>query len=113
MGLKEYFRAHNALRRSWAAFLKANPGGHAAAPGLTALQICHYVESHPECALNDVAEALGITLGAASQLVETLRKRSLICRTESRIDRRRLALAVTPVTREFLQSCEKSGVGAQ
>ncbi len=61
-----------------------------------------YIEHHPGAPLADVAAFLGLTPPSASRLVDGLVERRQVTRGESSVDRRRLALELTPGGRRRL-----------
>src|SRR5690349_2776005 len=55
-----------------------------------------FIRRHPGASLSDVAEHLGLTLPAASTLVDNLVARDLISRAPNPENRRRVTLTLTP-----------------
>lgn len=57
------------------------------------------------CAISDLAETLGASRAAASQMVERLTQQGLVCRAEGATDRRFIRVELTPAGRELTQAC--------
>jgi DNA-binding MarR family transcriptional regulator len=55
-----------------------------------------YIARHDGCPLCDLAGHLGLTAPSTSKLIDVLERRSLVRRTPSMEDRRKLTLALTP-----------------
>ena len=64
------------------------------------------VRDTPACRIQEVAESQGITLGAASRLVDRLRRDGLLHRTPCEHDRRAIILTVTDAGIDHLASAE-------
>jgi DNA-binding MarR family transcriptional regulator len=67
-----------------------------------------FLSRHPEAALSEVAEHLGLTLPATSKLIDGLVDRGLVIRNLSPIDRRFVALALTEVGRSTLDTARRA-----
>ena len=67
-----------------------------------------FVDRSPGASLSTLAEFLGLSLPAASRLVEGLRARSLMLRRTPRQDRRLLALALTAAGRRTVCAARRA-----
>lgn len=63
-----------------------------------------YINRNPGCALNEVAEFVGVEAPAASKLVEHLVQRGLATRQADAQDRRRVQLRLSPAGEESIQT---------
>src|SRR5947199_10548466 len=77
---------------------------HASADGLTLSQLraLGYADRHPGAPLSDLAAHAGVSLPAASQLVDGLERDGLLKRAPAASDRRRVALTLTARGRKAL-----------
>jgi DNA-binding MarR family transcriptional regulator len=58
-------------------------------------RVLTFLRRHPGTSLSEVAEHIGLTLPAASNLIDRLVNRNLVDRQNTSTDRRRIALALT------------------
>ena len=72
--------------------MRRGRGGELSIPQFRALR---FVLRNPEVSLSDLADYLGLTLPSVSKLVDGLVKQTLILRQESKVDRRKMTLALT------------------
>ena len=72
--------------------MRRGRGGELSIPQFRALR---FVQRNPEVSLSDLADYLGLTLPSVSKLVDGLVKQTLILRQESKVDRRKMTLALT------------------
>jgi DNA-binding MarR family transcriptional regulator len=79
----------NAIRRE----MRSSRGGDLSVPQFRTLV---YIQDHPGAALSDAAEFVGLGLPSMSKMVDSLCERGLIDRSDSRVDRRRVTMALTP-----------------
>ena len=82
----------NAMHRSIHAFIRRN---RESALSLSQVTSMFRLYHHGPCQVNDLADHLGITVAAVSQLLDNLVKASLIQRTEDPSDRRVKLIALT------------------
>ncbi len=82
----------NAMHRSIHAFIRRN---RESALSLSQVNSMFRLYHHGPCQVNDIADHLGITTAAVSQLLDNLVKASLIQRTEDPNDRRVKLIALT------------------
>ncbi len=67
-----------------------------------------FVKRSPEASLSDLAEHLGLTLPAASKIVEGLVSQKLVTRRDSKEDRRRMMLSLTREGEEILRKARSA-----
>lgn len=72
--------------------MRANTGVEVSVPHFRALR---YVLRHPDCSVSDIAEHVGLSVAAASRLVDTLVERGLVVRQASTHDRRFVELRLS------------------
>ena len=82
----------NAMHRSIHAFIRRN---RESALSLSQVNSMFRLYHHGPCQVNDLADHLGITIAAVSQLLDNLVKADLIQRTEDPNDRRVKLIALT------------------
>jgi DNA-binding MarR family transcriptional regulator len=80
--------------------------GRAASLSVAQFRLLLFVRRHPGTSLSPVAEHLGTTLPAASQLVERLVRASLVTREQHLAERRRVELRLTEAGRATLAECD-------
>jgi len=88
------------VMRTIRARMRANRAADVSVPQFRALG---YVSRHPGASLTSVAEHLGLTLPAASRLVDGLARREYLWREASASDRRAIALRIAPKGAEMLE----------
>ncbi|MEV6791630.1 MarR family transcriptional regulator [Streptomyces sp. NPDC051320] len=71
---------------------------------LGSLDVMLVVERTPDCRVNDIASALSITIGGASQAVDRLQKRGLCARQPNPNDRRSSIVQLTTEGAELTRS---------
>ena len=71
---------------------------------LSSLNAMLVIESTPACRVNDIARAVAITVGGASQAVDRLEAAGLCTRRPNPYDRRSLVLELTPASQELVAS---------
>lgn len=71
---------------------------------LGSLNVMMVIESTPSCRVFDIAQALVITVGGASQAVDRLEKAGWCIRTPHPTDRRSSIVELTPDARETLRA---------
>lgn len=108
MTLDDYFNVHSRIHHAWIAFLNRNrpagvPENHL---GIRALGICYFIWKHPNCMLNEVADAVANCRATTSLLVDSLCREQLLNREQCKTDRRRICLSVREGIRDFLFSLE-------
>jgi len=69
--------------------------GHGANISIPQFRALRFIQRHPNSALTDVADYLGLTSPSVSKLVDGLVKQELVNRRESSTDRRRITLELT------------------
>jgi DNA-binding MarR family transcriptional regulator len=86
-------------------FIRAEMRSHRA-PGLSIPQFraLVHIHRHADVSLTGVAEHLGLTPATTSSLVDGLARRSLLLRSASREDRRKVILALTPSGRKAMEA---------
>ena len=67
-----------------------------------------FIDHHPDTSLSAIAEHLGMTLPSTSKLVDGLVSRELILRFDANEDRRRLALTLSPLGKDLLDSAREA-----
>ncbi len=67
-----------------------------------------YIQHHPGCALNDVADHLDVSKSAASGVVGRLQEYGLAAARVSRTDRRKVALCLTPEAERLVEAFKRS-----
>ena len=78
----------------------------AGAVPLGSLNVLQVVQSRPGCRVNDVADALSITIGGASQAIDRLATRGLVVRRPNPEDRRSSIVDLTPSGAEAVAAAE-------
>ena len=103
--LMENFRS---LRRT----MIFNASGTMKMPRITPSQwgVLLFVEQHTKGTVKDVAEALGITSSAATQLIDGLVRSKYILRETSLNDRRAVVLTLSKNTRAQVDKMKKEGL---
>ncbi|MBR2508911.1 MAG: MarR family transcriptional regulator [Lentisphaeria bacterium] len=102
MDADSFFENYITLESRWKDFVsKEITNSNSSALGMTALRICHYVVKHPSCALKEVAISLDISLGSASQMVQSIADNGLLKCAANRDDRRRISISPLPVLINF------------
>lgn len=81
------------VRKAAVGAVHSEPGGEEITPSL--MQCLQFVYLHGDSPVREIASGLGITLSAASQLVDKLVKRGLATRRESEDDRRLTRVGLT------------------
>jgi DNA-binding MarR family transcriptional regulator len=86
-------------------FIRGEMRSHRA-PGLSIPQFraLVYIHRNADVSLTAVAEHLGLTPPTTSSLVDGLARRSLLLRTASREDRRKVILALTPSGKKAMEA---------
>jgi DNA-binding MarR family transcriptional regulator len=74
--------------------------------GLGSVDVLGVVATTPDCRVNDVAAALAITVGGASQAVDRLVARELSTRRPHPVDRRSSVVELTPLGHEQLSTAQ-------
>ena len=97
--------------------------GRAASLSVAQFRLLLFVRRHPATSLSPVAEHLGTTLPAASQLVERLVRAGLVTREQHLAERRKVELRLTEAGGATLAECDArtrawlcqrlSGLGAE
>jgi DNA-binding MarR family transcriptional regulator len=97
--------------------------GRAASLSMAQFRLLLFVRRHPGTSLSPVAEHLGTTLPAASQLVERLVRAGLVTREQHLAERRKVELRLTEAGGATLAECDArtrawlcqrlSGLGAE
>jgi DNA-binding MarR family transcriptional regulator len=80
--------------------------GRAASLSVAQFRLLLFVRRHPGTSLSPVAEHLGTTLPAASQLVERLVRAGLVTREQHLAERRRVELRLTEAGGATLAECD-------
>ena len=80
--------------------------GRAASLSMAQFRLLLFVRRHPGTSLSPVAEHLGTTLPAASQLVERLVRAGLVTREQHLAERRRVELRLTEAGGATLAECD-------
>lgn len=80
--------------------------GRAASLSVAQFRLLLFVRRHPGTSLSPVAEHLGTTLPAASQLVERLVRAGLVTREQHLAERRRVELRLTGAGGATLAECD-------
>jgi DNA-binding MarR family transcriptional regulator len=80
--------------------------GRAASLSVAQFRLLLFVRRHPGTSLSPVAEHLGTTLPAASQLVERLVRAGLVTRGQHLAERRRVELRLTETGGATLAECD-------
>ena len=80
--------------------------GRAASLSVAQFRLLLFVRRHPATSLSPVAEHLGTTLPAASQLVERLVRAGLVTREQHLAERRRVELRLTEAGGATLAECD-------
>jgi Transcriptional regulators len=80
--------------------------GLAASLSVPQFRLLRFVRRHPGTSLSPVAEHLGTSLPAASQMVERLVKAGLVTREQHPRERRRVELRVTDAGGATLEECD-------
>ena len=80
--------------------------GRAASLSVAQFRLLLFVRRHPATSLSPVAEHLGTTLPAASQLVERLVRAGLVTRAQHPEERRRVELRLTDAGDATLAECD-------
>ena len=80
--------------------------GRAASLSVAQFRLLLFVRRHPGTSLSPVAEHLGTTLPAASQLVERLVRAGLVTRAQHPEERRRVELRLTDAGDATLAECD-------
>jgi len=70
-------------------------------------RLLHMVHKDPERSLSDCADDLGISVPAASKMVDGLVERGLVGRAADAADRRRVTLALTPAGAALMKDAKK------
>jgi DNA-binding MarR family transcriptional regulator len=70
--------------------------GHGTNISIPQFRALRFIQRHPDSALTNLADYLGLTPPSVSKLVNGLVKQELVTRWESNTDRRRLTLGLTP-----------------
>ncbi|WP_432842911.1 MarR family winged helix-turn-helix transcriptional regulator [Dactylosporangium sp. CA-092794] len=78
----------------------------AGAVSLGSLEVLRVVGRTPACRVNDIADALSITIGGASQAVDRLAARELCARRPNPGDRRSSIVELTPAGAEALATAQ-------
>lgn len=68
------------------------------------IRTLRYIQRHPDSSLLQLSEHLGLTPPSASKLVDGLVNNDLVNREESRQDRRKLTLQLTPSGEEIVNT---------
>lgn len=69
-----------------------------------------FMRNHKSCTVKEIAQAFGITSSAATQLVDGLAKSGYVLRTVGKLDRRSVALVLSPKTRAHLEAMKKAAI---
>lgn len=69
----------------------------------TQIYMLYYIRTEGECIVTDIANYLGVTLGAVTSLVDKLRDFGLVNRFRSEIDRRLVIIKLSEAGEELLQ----------
>jgi DNA-binding MarR family transcriptional regulator len=80
--------------------------GRAASLSVAQFRLLLFVRRHPATSLSPVAEHLGTTLPAASQLVERLVRAGLVTREQHPAERRKVELRLTEAGGATLAECD-------
>jgi DNA-binding MarR family transcriptional regulator len=80
--------------------------GRAASLSVAQFRLLLFVRRHPGTSLSPLAEHLGTTLPAASQLVERLMRAGLVTREQHSEERRRVELRLTEAGDATLEECD-------
>ena len=80
--------------------------GRAASLSMAQFRLLLFVRRHPGTSLSPVAEHLGTTLPAASQLVERLVRAGLVTREQHLAERRKVELRLTEAGGATLAECD-------
>jgi DNA-binding MarR family transcriptional regulator len=80
--------------------------GRAASLSVAQFRLLLFVRRHPGTSLSPVAEHLGTTLPAASQLVERLVRAGLVTREQHLAERRKVELRLTEAGGSTLAECD-------
>lgn len=94
------------IPRSMRAIREQMRSGRAAGVTVAQFRLLLYVRRNPGTSLSMLADHLGTTLPAASQLVERLVRAGLVTRVQHPTERRRVELRLTTAGGEALAECD-------
>jgi DNA-binding MarR family transcriptional regulator len=97
------------VMRSIRALMRAQSGTDVTVPQFRALG---YVGRHPDCSVSAVAEHLGLSVPAASRLVDGLVENGLVERLMSATDRRYVALHLAPKGQRIREAAQHAALMA-
>lgn len=107
MKADNFFENYAKLECLWQNFLSKNlTCSSKTALGMTAMRICYYITHNPHCALKEIALSLNISLGSASQMVQTMTLGGLIQCSSNKDDKRRISLIALPVLQDFFKNMD-------
>ncbi len=90
-----------AITRTFRSEIRASRGGDLSVPQFRTLA---YIRRHALTSVTAIAEHLGLTLPAASRLVDILTTRGLVVREPAEDDRRRVTLQLSPAGLTLIQT---------